>query len=64
MDRNNDRPAPTPGERQTRARITRPVQDALGERLRAMYDGLKAERVPERLLDLLKHLGEPQSGQP
>jgi hypothetical protein len=58
MDHNNDRTAPKTGKRENRAAITRPVQDALGERLRSMYDDLRGEPVPGRLLDLLKQMDE------
>ncbi len=41
--------------------IPRPVQDALGERLRAMYDIIKAEPVPDRLLALLQQINQRPS---
>jgi hypothetical protein len=58
MDRNNDSTAPKSGKRENRAAITRPVQDALGERLRSMYGDLRAEPVPDRLLDLLRQVDD------
>jgi Anti-sigma factor NepR len=41
--------------------VSRAIQDDIGERLRIMYDALKENPVPERLLDLLKQLDKPQS---
>ena len=41
--------------------IPRPVQDALGERLRTMYDAIKAEPVPDRLLALLQQIEQRPS---
>ncbi len=41
--------------------LPRPVQDALGERLRAMYDAVKAEPVPDRLLALLQQIEQRPS---
>ncbi len=41
--------------------IPRLVQDALGERLRAMYDIIKAEPVPDRLLALLQRIDQRPS---
>jgi hypothetical protein len=58
MNHNNYRIASKPGKRHNGAAITRPVQDALGERLRSTYDALRAEPVPDRLLDLLKQMDE------
>jgi hypothetical protein len=58
MDHNNNSIARKSGKRENRAAITRPVQDALGERLRSMYGHLRAEPVPDRLLDLLKQVDE------
>ena len=41
--------------------VSRVVQDLLGEQLRAMYDDLKDEPVPDHLLDLLKQLDKSRS---
>jgi hypothetical protein len=41
--------------------VSRAIQDDIGERLRIMYDALKENPVPERLLDRLKQLDKPQS---
>lgn len=42
-------------------RVDGSVQAAIGNRLRAYYDEVAREPVPERFLDLLKHLDEPES---
>jgi Anti-sigma factor NepR len=39
------------------------IQEAIGDGLRAMYDSLKAEPLPDHLLQLLKKLDEPQRGE-
>jgi Anti-sigma factor NepR len=39
------------------------IQDHIGQHLRAMYDRLKTEPVPDGILDLLKRLGETGPGQ-
>jgi hypothetical protein len=41
--------------------ISLAIQDRLGEHLRAMYDGLRSEPLPDRLLDLLKQLDQSRS---
>lgn len=41
--------------------VSRAIQDDIGERLRIMYDALKENPLPERLLDLVKQLDKPQS---
>jgi len=38
-------------------------QDRIGQHLRAMYDRLKTEPVPDRLLDLLKRLDKTEPEQ-
>ena len=49
------------GRRQARApaALNRSIQDQIGSRLRAMYDGLKTEPVPDRILDLLSDMEKP-----
>jgi hypothetical protein len=37
------------------------IQDRLSEHLRAMYDGLRSEPLPDRLLDLLQQLDQSRS---
>ena len=46
----------------TRNTISLAIQDRIGEQLRTMYGDLKAEPLPERLLDLTKQLDERRSG--
>ncbi len=41
--------------------IPRLVQDALGERLRAMYDIIKAEPVPDHFCALLQRIDQRPS---
>jgi hypothetical protein len=45
------------------ARINPDIQDRLGQQLRAMYDQLRTEPVPERILDLLTRLNETRPEQ-
>ena len=42
------------------ARISPDLQDRLGLQLRAMYDQLRTEPMPERILDLLKRLDQTE----
>ena len=53
---------PCPSEVPTEPRIGPDLQDRLGRQLRAMYDQMRSEPIPERALDLLKRLDqtEPQ----
>lgn len=44
------------GKRPSRARIDRGVQERIGQQLRAMYDHVASEPVPDRLLQLLEEL--------
>ena len=39
--------------------LDRAIQARIGDNLRAMYDDLKTEPVPDRILDLLKHIEKP-----
>ena len=45
------------------AQICPDIQDHIGQHLRAMYDRLTTEPVPDHFLDLLKRLGETGPGQ-
>jgi len=45
------------------ARLSPDLQDRLGLQLSAMYDQLRTEPVPERILDLLKRLDQSEPGQ-
>jgi len=44
---------------QTEPALAPEVQDAIGRGLRAMYESLKAEPVPDHLLALIRKLDEP-----
>jgi hypothetical protein len=39
-------------------RVAPEIQDAIGQGLRAMYETLKAEPLPDRLVQLLKQLDD------
>ena len=49
---------PCPSEVPTEARIGPDLQDRLGRQLRAMYDQMRSEPLPEHILDLLKRLDQ------
>ena len=55
---------PCPSEVPTEARIGPDLQDRLGQQLRALYDQVRSEPVPERLLDLLKRLDQTEPEPP
>ena len=55
---------PCPSESPTGARIGPDIQDRLGQQLRALYDQVRSEPVPERLLDLLKRLDQTEPKPP
>ena len=42
-------------------RTSTTIRDKLGEELRAMYGKLEEEPLPDRLLDLMRQLGQPSS---
>jgi hypothetical protein len=42
-------------------RTSTTIRDKLGEELRAMYGKLEEEPLPERLLNLMRQLGQPSS---
>lgn len=46
----------------TKATIGRDVQSKIGEQLRAMYDDVVSQGVPDRFADLLKQLDEQRGG--
>jgi len=67
MNENDDdkpgRPGPMLTEvnpRRNRGRLGRDVQSKIGQQLRAMYDGVVNEGVPERFNEMLRQLDEPQ----
>ena len=43
------------------ASLSHPDRDHLGERLRAMYEALRDEPLPERLQDVVNRLAQSQS---
>jgi hypothetical protein len=47
----------------TEPKIDSEIRDMIGRGLRAMYDGLKAEPVPDRFVQLLKQLDAPDQGE-
>jgi Anti-sigma factor NepR len=46
----------------TDPRSSSTIRDKLGEQLRAMYERLEEEPLPDRLLDLVRQLEQPHSG--
>lgn len=50
--------------RKTKGRLGRDVQNKLGQQLRATYDDIVSQGVPERFDELLKRLdSDPNKGQ-
>lgn len=45
-------------QRKARGRLGRDVQSKIGQQLRAMYDGVVNEGVPDRFVDMLRQLDE------
>ena len=45
-------------QRKARGRLGRDVQNKIGQQLRAMYDGVVNDGVPDRFVDMLKKLDE------
>jgi hypothetical protein len=41
------------------AALTRPIQDRIGQQLRAMYNDVMAQGIPDRFTELLKRLDHP-----
>jgi len=61
----DDDKAGRPGQMQTelnqrkpRGRLGRDVQSKIGQQLRAMYDGVVSEGVPDRFNEMLRQLDE------
>ena len=46
------------------AGLVRTIQSRIGQQLRAMYDDVVKEGVPDRFADLLKKLDKPGNGEP
>ena len=62
---NDEDKAGRPGQMQTeinqrkpRGRLGRDVQSKIGQQLRAMYDGVVSEGVPDRFTEMLQQLDE------
>jgi hypothetical protein len=55
------RPSFRTGLLQADQRTSRAIRDKLGEQLRAMYGKPEEQPVPDRLLHLLRQLGQPRS---
>jgi len=62
---NDDEKPGRPGQMQTeinqrkpKGRLGRDVQSKIGQQLRAMYDGVVGEGVPDRFTDMLRQLDE------
>lgn len=47
---------------QTDPRTSSSIRDKLGVELRAMYGKLEEEPLPDRLIDLMRQLGQPRCG--
>lgn len=47
-------------QRKPRGRLGRDVQSKIGQQLRAMYDGVVSEGVPDRFNEMLRQLDEPK----
>ncbi len=45
-------------QRKPRGRLGRDVQSKIGQQLRAMYDGVVSEGVPDRFNEMLRQLDE------
>jgi len=45
-------------QRKPRGRLGRDVQNKIGQQLRAMYDGVVSEGVPDRFNEMLRQLDE------
>jgi hypothetical protein len=51
-----DSESPPPASSRTQGRLGRDVQAKIGNQLRAIYDDVVKEGVPDRFVDLLKRL--------
>ena len=47
---------------QTDPRTSSTIRDKLGEELRAMYGKLEEQPLPDRILALMRQLGQPRFG--
>jgi hypothetical protein len=51
-------------QRKPKGRLGRDVQSKIGQQLRAMYDNVVSEGVPDRFTDMLRQLDQPQAQNP
>jgi hypothetical protein len=61
-----DRPGPMlteANQRKARGRLGRDVQSKIGQQLRAMYDGVVNEGVPDRFTEMLRRLDEQKNAE-
>jgi hypothetical protein len=49
-------------QRKPRGRLGRDVQNKIGQQLRAMYDDVVNDGVPDRFVDMLRQLDEHKNG--
>jgi hypothetical protein len=49
-------------QRKPRGRLGRDVQNKIGQQLRAMYDDVVNDGVPDRFVEMLRKLDEQKSG--
>jgi hypothetical protein len=57
-----DTPPSPPASARAQGRLGRDVQAKIGNQLRAIYDDVVKEGVPDRFVDLLKRLDKPAEG--
>ena len=50
-----------PNQRKPRGRLGRDVQSKIGQQLRAMYDGVVNDGVPDRFNEMLRKLDEQKN---
>jgi len=50
-------------QRRPKGRLGRDVQSKIGQQLRAMYDGVVNEGVPDRFVQMLRQLDEQKSAE-
>jgi len=61
-----DRPGPMlteANQRKARGRLGRDVQSKIGQQLRAMYDNVVNEGVPDRFVEMLRRLDEQKGAE-
>ncbi|HZH50821.1 MAG TPA: NepR family anti-sigma factor [Microvirga sp.] len=62
IDDDFDGPQTPEGHTEPKAepQVNHRIQEVIGQGLRSMYESLKAEPIPDHLLELLKKLDQPQ----